>query len=184
MPDGTAVELFTLTNRHGMEVRVISYGAIIQAIRVTDRHGAFADVVNGHDTLDGYRTRSRFFGAVVGRYGNRIAGGAFTLDDREYKLAVNNGPNHLHGGLIGFDHVGLGSDFDGIGTTPEGLGDVSKYPDLVAELLRRGVSDEDAAKVVGGNLLRVWKEADEVALKMQAEGVLPLEDEIPARRRA
>jgi len=88
------------------------------------------------------------------------------------------------GGLIGFDHVGLGSDFDGIGTTPEGLGDVSKYPDLVAELLRRGVSDEDAAKVVGGNLLRVWKEADEVALKMQAEGVLPLEDEIPARRRA
>ena len=88
----------------------------------------------------------------------------------------------LHiGGLVGFDHVGLGSDFDGIGSTPEGLADVSKYPDLVAELLRRGVSDEDAAKVVGGNLLRVWKEVDEVALKLQAEGVLPLEDEIPLR---
>ncbi|KAJ9148284.1 Dipeptidase [Pleurostoma richardsiae] len=84
------------------------------------------------------------------------------------------------GNLIGFDHVGFGSDFDGIPTTPEGLEDVSKYPDLVAELLRRGVSDEDAAKVVGGNLLRVWKEVDDVALEMQAEGVAPMEDDLPA----
>ena len=68
-------------------------------------HGRFADVVNGHDTLDGYLTRSRFFGAVVGRYGNRIAKGRFTLDGREYPLAVNNGPNHLHGGVKGFDKV-------------------------------------------------------------------------------
>jgi aldose 1-epimerase len=105
MPDGTPVELFTLTNRNGLEVRVITYGAIIQAIRVPDRNGRFADVVNGHDSLEGYRTRSRFFGAVVGRYGNRIAGGKFTLDNRDYSLAVNNGPNHLHGGVIGFDKV-------------------------------------------------------------------------------
>jgi aldose 1-epimerase len=105
MPDGTPVELFTLTNRNGMEVRLMTYGAIIQSIRVPDRNGRFADVVNGHDTLEGYRTRSRFFGAVVGRYGNRIAGGKFTLDNREYTLAVNNGPNHLHGGVIGFDKV-------------------------------------------------------------------------------
>lgn len=83
------------------------------------------------------------------------------------------------GNLIGFDHVGFGSDFDGIPTTPEGLDDVSKYPDLVAELLRQGVSDEDAAKVVGGNILRVWKAIDEVALDLQAQGTPPLEDELP-----
>jgi membrane dipeptidase len=83
------------------------------------------------------------------------------------------------GELIGYDHVGFGSDFDGIPETPAGLDDVSKFPDLVAELLSHGVSDKDAAKVVGGNLLRVWKEVDEVALKMQASGEKPLEDKLP-----
>jgi membrane dipeptidase len=82
------------------------------------------------------------------------------------------------GELIGYDHVGLGSDFDGIPTTPRGLDDVSKYPDLVAELLRRGVSDEDAGKVVGRNLLRVWKDVDEVTKKLRKEGVPVLEDEL------
>ncbi|GKZ16834.1 hypothetical protein AbraIFM66951_006325 [Aspergillus brasiliensis] len=82
------------------------------------------------------------------------------------------------GNLIGFDHVGLGSDFDGIPTVPRGLEDVSKYPDLIAELLRRGVSDEDAGKVAGGNLLRVWRDVDQVALQMRAEGALPVEDEL------
>lgn len=80
------------------------------------------------------------------------------------------------GDLIGYDHVGLGSDFDGIPTTPEGLGDVSKYPALIAELLRMGVSDEDAAKLVGLNILRVWADAEKVATKMQKEGVLPAQD--------
>ncbi|EON97450.1 putative dipeptidase 1 protein [Phaeoacremonium minimum UCRPA7] len=83
------------------------------------------------------------------------------------------------GNLIGFDYVGFGSDFDGIPTTPDGLDDVSKYPDLVAELLKRGVSDEDAAKVVGGNLLRVWKDVDAIALELQAKGEPPLEDDLP-----
>ncbi|SPO00688.1 related to membrane dipeptidase [Cephalotrichum gorgonifer] len=82
------------------------------------------------------------------------------------------------GNLIGYDHVGFGSDFDGIATVPEGLEDVSKYPDLVAELLRQGVSDEDAAKVVGGNLLRVWREVEEVSDYLQDAGELPLEDDI------
>src|SRR5262245_27446107 len=104
-PDGERVEVFTLKHANGMEVRAINYGAIITSIRVPDRAGRLADVVNGHDTLDGYLTRSRFFGAVVGRYGNRIAKGRFTLDGREYTLAVNNGPNHLHGGVKGFDKV-------------------------------------------------------------------------------
>lgn len=80
------------------------------------------------------------------------------------------------GELIGYDHAGLGSDFDGIPNTPVGLEDVSKFPDLVAEMLRRGVSDNDAAKVVGGNVLRVWKDVDAVALKMQKAGVKPVED--------
>jgi membrane dipeptidase len=87
----------------------------------------------------------------------------------------------LHiGNLIGFDHVGFGSDFDGISSTPAGLEDVSKYPDLVAELLRQGVDDEDAAKVVGGNLLRVWKDVDAVAAKMQANDGPVLEDDLPS----
>ncbi|GAD97751.1 hypothetical protein PVAR5_6431 [Paecilomyces variotii No. 5] len=82
------------------------------------------------------------------------------------------------GELIGYDYVGLGSDFDGIPTTPTGLEDVSKFPKLIAELLRRGVSDEDAAKIAGKNLLRVWKEVDNVALQLQAQGALPVEDPI------
>ncbi|CAI7586390.1 unnamed protein product [Penicillium pancosmium] len=80
------------------------------------------------------------------------------------------------GTVAGFDYVGLGSDFDGIPTTPQGLEDVSKFPDLIAELLRRGVSDEDAGKVAGGNLLRVWRQVDQVALEMQARGDHPAED--------
>ena len=105
MPDKTPVEVFTLTNANGLELRAINYGAIIASLKVPDRAGQFADIVNGHDALEGYLTRSRFFGAVVGRYGNRIAKGKFTLDGSEYTLAVNNGPNHLHGGVRGFDKV-------------------------------------------------------------------------------
>ena len=103
MPDGTAVEAFTLRNRHGVEVRVISYGAIVASIRVPDRHGTFADVVHGFDNLGGYLEAHPYFGAIVGRYGNRIGKAQFTLDGRTYKLAANNGPNHLHGGVRGFD---------------------------------------------------------------------------------
>ena len=84
------------------------------------------------------------------------------------------------GQTIGYDLVGLGSDFDGIPYTPEGLDDVSKFPDLLAELLRMGVSDEEAKKVAGLNILRVWGDAEKQAQKMQREGVLPLEDDIPS----
>ncbi|KAI0120059.1 dipeptidase [Nemania sp. FL0031] len=83
------------------------------------------------------------------------------------------------GDLIGYDHVGLGSDFDGIQSTPEGLDDVSKYPDLIAELLRRGVSDADAAKVAGANILRVWADVEKVAAKLQARGEPVMEDDLP-----
>lgn len=85
----------------------------------------------------------------------------------------------LHiGNLIGYDHVGIGTDFDGIPSVPVGLEDVSKYPDLIAELLRQGVSNEDAAKVAGGNVLRVWKDVDAVAAQLQADGELPMEDNL------
>jgi aldose 1-epimerase len=103
MPNGTRIEVFTLTNASGMEVRAINYGAIIASIKVPDRTGKLGDVVLGYDTLDGYVKDTRFFGAVVGRYGNRIAKGKFTLDGREYTLAINNPPNHLHGGPNGFN---------------------------------------------------------------------------------
>jgi membrane dipeptidase len=81
------------------------------------------------------------------------------------------------GELIGYDHVGIGTDYDGIEKTPKGLEDVSKFPDLIAELLRQGISDEDAAKIAGGNLLRVWGEADKVAKELQ-KTTLPLEDDV------
>lgn len=84
------------------------------------------------------------------------------------------------GELIGYDYVGLGSDFDGIPNTPEGLDDVSKFPDLVAELLRQGISDKDAGKIVGGNIMRVWKEVDRVAEALQEKGEKPLEDKLPS----
>ena len=80
------------------------------------------------------------------------------------------------GEKIGFDHVGIGSDFDGIPTIPEGLEDVSKFPDIIAELLRMGLTDDDAAKVVGRNILRVWADVDSVATDMQRDGVSPAED--------
>ena len=104
-PDRAAVEIFTLTNANGMEVRAISYGAILVSIRTRDRAGRLGDVALGFDDLEGYLTRSRYFGAVVGRYGNRIAKGRFTIDGREFRLATNNGDNHLHGGDKGFDKV-------------------------------------------------------------------------------
>jgi aldose 1-epimerase len=105
LPDGTDVGLFTLNNARGLEVRAIAYGAIILSVRAPDRRGRLDDVVLGCDDLEGYLTRSRYFGAVVGRYGNRIAHGRFTLDGRTFQLATNNGPNHLHGGVKGFDKV-------------------------------------------------------------------------------
>lgn len=101
--DGRPVEIFTLSNARGMEVRAMSYGATIVSIRVPDRNGRFADVALGFDSLAPYETISPYFGAVVGRYANRIARGRFTLDGRTYTLPLNNGPNSLHGGTVGFD---------------------------------------------------------------------------------
>jgi aldose 1-epimerase len=103
--DGQPVELFTLTNAHGIEVRLTNYGGIITSLKTQDRSGRFDDIVLGYDSLSGYLHDNPYFGAIVGRYGNRIARGRFPLDGTTYRLAVNNGPNSLHGGIRGFDKV-------------------------------------------------------------------------------
>ena len=100
---GAAVDLYTLTNANGIEATITNYGAIVVSLKTPDRSGKMADVVLGFDSFDGYLSDHPYFGAVVGRYGNRIAKGRFTLNGKEYKLATNNGPNALHGGLKGFD---------------------------------------------------------------------------------
>jgi aldose 1-epimerase len=105
MLDGRNVDVFTLLNSSGVEVRVITYGATIVTLRVPDRDGNFEDIVLGFDTLEQYLKGSAYFGAIVGRYANRIARGRFTLKGKTYQLAVNNGANHLHGGIKGFDKV-------------------------------------------------------------------------------
>ncbi len=102
---GQNVELYTLTNRNGVEAQISTYGGAVVSLKVPDRNGKFDDVVLGYDSLDGYLKGTSFFGALVGRYGNRIAGGRFKLNGIEYKLATNNGANHLHGGIKGFDKV-------------------------------------------------------------------------------
>jgi aldose 1-epimerase len=101
--DGETVEIFTLTNSHGLKARVMTWGATLVSMHTPDRTGAFADVTLGFDKLEGYLDTHPYFGVIAGRYANRIAKGKFTLDGKEYPLAVNNGANHLHGGLKGFD---------------------------------------------------------------------------------
>ena len=148
LPDGTAVESITLRNAHGVEVRAITYGAIIVSLRVPDRSGRFDDVVLGHDDLAGYLAKPAYFGAVVGRYGNRIAKGRFTLDGKTYTLATNNGPNHLHGGVRGFDKIVWKADPPTAGvasvtlryTSPDGE---EGYPGTLAARVTYTLSDRD-----------------------------------------
>lgn len=105
MPDGRIVNEYTLVNANGMTMKVINYGGIITMLTAPDRNGKFEDVVLGYESLPDYLTKNMFFGALIGRYGNRIARGKFSLDGIEFSLDTNNGPNHLHGGEGGFDRV-------------------------------------------------------------------------------
>lgn len=104
-PAGEQVELYTLANSKGMEAAIMTYGGIVVSLKVPDKTGKTGDIVLGFDSLDGYLAGHPYFGAIIGRYGNRIGKGRFRLGGVEYKLARNNGENHLHGGIKGFDKV-------------------------------------------------------------------------------
>ena len=103
--DGKAVSLYTLKNSKGAEAQICNYGGIVTSLKVADKNGNFGDVVLGYDNLEGYIKSTPYFGALIGRYGNRIAGGKFTLNGKEYILAKNNDANSLHGGVKAFDKV-------------------------------------------------------------------------------
>lgn len=105
LPNGSPADLYVLRNAHGFEARITNFGATVVSILAPDRRGKFADVVLGFDDLEGYAQNRKFFGATVGRYANRIAGGRFILGSNHYSLATNNGGNHLHGGVQGFDRA-------------------------------------------------------------------------------
>jgi len=103
--DGKNVDIFTLTNANNAKVKIMTYGATIVSVVVPDKNGHLDDVVHGYDTLESYEKGDKFFGAAIGRCGNRIAFGKFTINGKEYSVAQNDGKNHLHGGLKGFDKV-------------------------------------------------------------------------------
>ena len=105
LPNGTTIDIYTLTNKHGLEARITNYGGIVVSLLTPDKNGKMEDVVLGFETLDEYMKDSPYFGCIVGRYGNRIAKGQFELKGKTYPLAKNDGENHLHGGLKGFDKV-------------------------------------------------------------------------------
>jgi aldose 1-epimerase len=105
LPGGKSVDLYTLANGHGMEVRIMTYGGVIVSLSVPDRNGHSGDIVLGYENLEGYLAKSPYFGAIVGRFGNRIKDARFKLDGKEYTLAKNDPPNTLHGGFRGFDKV-------------------------------------------------------------------------------
>jgi aldose 1-epimerase len=103
LPDGTTISLYTLTNKNGMTAKITNYGGIVTELHVPDKAGALGDVVWGFSSLDGYLKGHPYFGCITGRVANRIAKGKFMLEGKEYTLATNNAPNHLHGGDKGFD---------------------------------------------------------------------------------
>jgi aldose 1-epimerase len=152
LPDGRQATLFELRNGRGMTVCVSSYGGVVQSIRVPDGEGRVGDVVLGFPTLDGYLHDKGYFGALIGRYANRIREGQFTLDGREYRLPINNPPNHLHGGPCGFDTVlwdaeALGGGAPGVRLTHVSPAGDQGYPGrLSVEAIYR-LGDGDALEV-------------------------------------
>lgn len=152
-PARRAVYAYDLTNRRGTRLSAITLGATIISLKAADRDGTLDDVVLGFDDLEGYLTRSPYFGTVVGRYGNRIAHGRFTLDGATYQLATNNGPNHLHGGRVGFDkHLYAAravTTANGVGvrfslTSPDGD---EGYPGEVHFSVRYLLDDDDTVSI-------------------------------------
>jgi aldose 1-epimerase len=150
LKDGQTVHLYTLTNKSGAVAKIMTYGATLTELHVPDRHGNLGDVVLGFDNLAAYEKGHPFFGSTVGRVANRIAKGAFTLDGKSYKLAVNNGPNTLHGGLKGFDkRVWKASELAGAAvefryTSPDGE---EGFPGAVKTTVRYTLTDDNALRI-------------------------------------
>jgi aldose 1-epimerase len=152
-PDGTPVYLYTLKNSHGMEAKIITFGGIVVSLKVPDRNGKLDDVVLGFDSVPDYVKNHDFFGALIGRYGNRIAKGKFTLDGKDYVLATNNGPNHLHGGKHGFDQrVWQADEAESVPERSLVLKYVSKdgeegYPGTLSAKVRYAVTDSNELRI-------------------------------------
>jgi len=149
LPTGDQVSVFTLTNASGMTVKILDLGGIITEIHVPDRSGTFADVALGFDTLAPYLGDSPYFGALIGRYGNRIARGRFTLDGQDYTLPVNNGKNHLHGGVPGFDRVKWQAriDNDELVLSYRSVDGEQGYPGTLDATVRYSLTDDNAIVV-------------------------------------
>ncbi|MCL5271075.1 MAG: galactose mutarotase, partial [bacterium] len=154
MPDGKAVDLYILTNGHGVQAKITNYGGIVVSLFVPDRNGVMGDVVLGFDNLGDYVKHSPYFGCIVGRYANRIAFGQFTLDGVSYTLAVNNDANHLHGGLRGFDkflwnaepieHGKGGPALELTALSPDGD---EGYPGALSLTVSYTLTDDDALRI-------------------------------------
>ena len=150
LPSGRTVDLFTLTNANGLVAKVTNYGTILTELHVPDRKGRLSDVVLGFDHLGPYLKRHPYFGCTVGRVANRIAKGQFTLEGKTHSLAVNNGPNHLHGGLKGFDKVvwkaapKSGAAVEFTYTSPDGE---EGYPGTVAAVVTMTLTDANELRL-------------------------------------
>lgn len=151
--DGDVIDRYVLKNARGLEMTAMNYGGIILSIRTPDRRGQLDDIVLGYDAAASYFTNPAFFGALIGRYGNRIARGRFTLDGTTYQLATNDGPNHLHGGTRGWDHavwhVEPFNDKTGVGlvlsrTSPDGE---EGYPGRVKATVTYTLTDQDELRI-------------------------------------
>jgi aldose 1-epimerase len=145
MPDGAAVSLFALTNAHGMVAKITDFGGILTELHVPGRDGVLADVVLGFDSLDSYLGENPYFGALIGRYGNRIGGGRFQLDAETYQLGLNDGANHLHGGSKGFHKVkwNAQADIDGLTLTYRSVDGEQGYPGNLDVTVRYELTDDN-----------------------------------------
>jgi aldose 1-epimerase len=156
MPDGSTVDKYTFKTAHQMEVSILTYGGIIQSIVVPDRKGQLADVVLGFDHLEDYLKANPYFGAIIGRYGNRIAKGRFTLNGQSYQVPINDGPNALHGGPDGFDKKLWaatpinGSDWVGIELTYLSPDGEMGFPGNLAVTVRYTVHEENELRIQYG----------------------------------
>ncbi|WP_422084005.1 aldose epimerase family protein [Ulvibacterium sp.] len=153
-PEGESVDLYTLRNSNGVTVDIITYGGIITSLKVPNKQGDLENVVLGYDSLELYLEKNPFFGALVGRYGNRIADAKFTLNDVEYSLAKNNGENHLHGGEKGFDKVvwkasqKKGEDFVALKLSYASKDMEEGYPGNLDVLVTYTLTNDDTLKVL------------------------------------